>query len=282
MKHTRTEILIDGFSFAEGPRWREDRLWFSDMIGQKVYTVDLKGNLKEIVEVPNRPSGLGFLQDGTLLIASMRDNRLLHFDGHELALHADLQSLAVGEINDMVVDRAGRAYVGSFDFHRSVHGACERGCLILVDSQGRAQVAVNGLRFPNGAAVTADDKTLIVAETFGNRLLAFDIGPDGNLSGERTFADLHSFSPDGICLDSEGAIWVAAAAKPVFVRVLEGGRVTDEVQLPARQAVACQLGGADGHTLFCLSASEDFEGDGRDNTSARIDICRVDVPGGSV
>lgn len=173
MKHTRAEILIDGFSFVERPRWREGRLWFSDMIGQKVYTVDLKGNLKEIVEVPNRPSGLGFLPDGTLLIASMRDNRMLRFDGHELALHADLQSLAVGEINDMVVDRTGRAYVGSFDFHRSVHGVCERGRLILVDSQGRTQAAVNGLRFPNGAAVTADDKTLIVAETFGNRLLAF-------------------------------------------------------------------------------------------------------------
>jgi sugar lactone lactonase YvrE len=114
MKRTRTEILIDGFSLVEGPRWHEGRLWFSDMIGQKVYTVDLKGNLKEIVEVPNRPSGLGFLPDGTLLVASMRDNRLLRFDGHELACHADLKGLAVGEINDMVVDQMGRAYVGSF------------------------------------------------------------------------------------------------------------------------------------------------------------------------
>ena len=200
-----TTTLVDGLSFGEGPRWREGRLWLSDMHAHQVITVDNEGNVQVVVEVPNRPSGLGWLPGGDLLIVSMRDRRVLRYDGAKLHDHADLSKLASFDCNDMVVDGGGRAYVGNFGF--DLHGgeAPKAAELICVEPDGSARVVADDLLFPNGTVITPDGETLIVGESFGGRLTAFDIAIDGSLGNKRTWAELPEGAvPDGICLDSQG------------------------------------------------------------------------------
>jgi sugar lactone lactonase YvrE len=279
MQITSTELLAEGFSFLEGPRWRGDRLWFSDMKGGAVFTIGLDGAVEEVVAVPESPSGIGFLPDGTPLIVSMGDRRLLRLTGGRLATHGELAALVTGPINDMVVDAEGRAYVGSFGFDMWSDAADRLANIVMVAPDGAARVVAGDLAFPNGTVILAGGGTLVVAETRGLRLTAFDIAADGALSGRRLFADLGEHDPDGICLDSEGGIWVSSFSGDVFLRVLEGGEVTDRVEVPGRRAVACQLGGPDGRTLFCLTNASSWDDiqDGRGR--GRIETARVAVPG---
>lgn len=271
--------LVDGIVFGEGPRWHDERLWFSDMHANTVKTVELDGTCKKIVEVPGRPSGLGWLSDGRLLVVSMVDRRLLRLEGDQLVEHADLSNIATWHCNDMVVDCKGNAYVGNAGFDIEVEQpVIVEANMAIVTTDGRVEVAADGLLFPNGTVITPDSKTLVVAETFGYRLTAFDIQPDGSLSNRRIFANLSPNMPDGICLDSEGAIWVADPVGGECFRVQEGGNVTDRIPT-GRGCYACMLGGPDRKTLFLMTA-EDFRREKLIKArSGKIETVEVEVPG---
>jgi len=249
-----TEILTGGLHFGEGPRWHDHALWLSDMHGHRVLRVRADGAFEEVVRVATRPSGLGWLPDGDLLIVSMLDQRLLRWNGTELKLHADLSSLADFYTNDMVVDSTGRAYVGNFGFDLFSGAAPRTTCLICVDPDGTPRVVADDLGFPNGTVITPDGGTLIVAESFGRRLTAYDIAANGDLANRRVWAQLPDDAlPDGICLDAEGAVWSASPATSECIRQLEGGEITHRVKT-SQGAFACMLGGDDERTLYALTA----------------------------
>lgn len=275
----QTRVLVEGLAFPEGPRWRDDRLWFSDQHDGRVCTVDATGKLDQIVHVPTQPSGLGFTPDGALWIVSMRDHRVLHLRDGALSQVTDLSPLVRFHCNDMVIDRHGRAYVGNFGFDLDHGGAPALTHLVLVMPDGQARVVAEGLAFPNGSVITPDARTLIVGETFGGCLTAFDIAEDGSLRGKRTWANLDAgASPDGICLDAEGAIWVASPSTSEVIRVHEGGDVSERIRVSTR-AFACMLGGADGRTLHICTA-ETFKPDQTVvRRTGRIEVVQVAVPG---
>jgi sugar lactone lactonase YvrE len=266
-----TEILLEGLIFPEGPRWHDNKLWFSDQDDHKVITVDLEGKTETILERPNRVSGLGWLPDNRLLVVSMEDRNLLRLDPDGVRVHADLSKLATFYLNDMVVDKKGRAYVGNmgFDFF-SEKPEFVPAEIILVDPAGDSKIVADNMAFPNGTVITPDDKTLIVGETFATRLTAFDILEDGTLTNRRLWANLKSVAPDGISLDQESGIWVAAPGRQRVVRVLEGGKITHIVKLE-HDAYACMLGGPNMTTLFITTSMHT-----RDN--GRIEFVEVEVP----
>lgn len=271
-------VVVDGLTFPEAPRWHDGKLWFSDFYSHRVLTVDTTGRLETVVEVPQRPSGLGFTADGGVLIVSMLDRRLLRFDGSRLDVVADLSAFATGPCNDMVVDALGRAWVGNFGFDHH-HGEPPRTtCLVRVDPDGKVTRVADDLFFPNGTVITPDGRTLIVAETRAHRLTAFDIDASGMLASRRVFAQLDDCFPDGICLDAEGAVWVADARNPRVLRVFDGGRVDRTVSMGDRNAYACMLGGPDRRMLYvCTNTSSGpAMAEKRDG---RIESVRVDVPG---
>lgn len=268
---SKTEILLEGLAFPESPRWHNNKLWFSDMVSCKVMTVDNSGNVETIIKVPKRPSGLGWLPDGILLIVSMEDRRLLRLDGKNFTEVADLSKLATFHCNDMVVDKLGRAYIGNFGFDYVNQKPFALAKIILVKPEGVVQVIADKMAFPNGTVITPDDSTLIVGETFGNCLTAFTIMKDGSLTERRIWANLKDLCPDGICLDADGAIWVAAPRSASVVRVLEGGEITHTIKVSS-QAYACMLGGHDRRTLFVTTSEEN-------RTNGRIEFIKVDVPG---
>ena len=272
-------VVADGFHFLEGPRWRTDRLWVSDMHGDRVVTVTPDGGVEPIVEVPTQPSGLGWLPDGRLLVVSMTDRRLLRLEGGRLVEHADLSRLATFHCNDMVVDADGRAYVGNFGYDYEAGETFTSAVLVLVHPDGRVEAAADDLAFPNGMVITPDGSTLIVAETFAHRLTAFTIAAGGRLAARRTWAALEErVFPDGICLDADGAIWVASPLTNEAIRVREGGDVTDRVAAD-RHVIACALGGADRRMLFVLAASAIPRAQARAQRGARILAVPVEVPG---
>ncbi|MEO8601088.1 MAG: SMP-30/gluconolactonase/LRE family protein [bacterium] len=274
-----TDVLLDGLAFGEGPRWHQGKLWFSDMHAHRVMTVDLDGRAETIVEVPQQPSGLGWLPDGRLLVVSMLDRRLLRLDGDRLVEVADLSRLATCHCNDMVVDANGRAYIGNFGFDLHVEGwEFHNAEIILVDPDGSARVVADELSFPNGTVITPDGRTLIVGESFAARLSAFDIAPDGSLTNRREWAKLEFGTPDGICLDAEGAVWYASPVSAECVRVAEGGQVLERIPL-TMNAFACMLGGPDRRTLFICTANDSNPAAAHATRSGRIEIVDVDVPG---
>jgi sugar lactone lactonase YvrE len=244
--------FLDHLAFPESPRWHGGALWFSDFYTQRVQRVGLDGRCETMTVVPGQPSGLGWLPDGRLLVVSMTDRRLLRLDGRTLTEVADLSSLAPFHCNDMVVDAKGRAYVGNFGFDLGAGETPKSTGLILVQPDGQARVVAQDLWFPNGAVITPDARTLIIGESYRSRLTAFDIADDGSLSGRRVWATLDKAVPDGICLDAEGAIWLASPISREVIRVREGGEVTHRIATRA-QAVACMLGGLERRTLFVLT-----------------------------
>lgn len=287
-----TTGLVDGLGFPEGPRWHEGKLWFSDQETCQVMSVEWEGGRRNvraeaIVEVPGQPSGLGWLPDGRLLIVSMKDRRLLRLDPDGLTEVANLRGLASYHCNDMVVDRQGRAYVGNFGYDIADPSASAKHAeIVLVLPDGHARVVTDKLAFPNGMVITPGGGTLIVAETFAARLSAFDIAPDGSLVNRRIWAqfddrgledhlDNDRTAPDGICLDAEGALWVASPfGSRQVLRVREGGEITDRVDV-ATQPFAAMLGGPDRRTLCVCTSVYGQQGVG----TGRIETVRVDVPG---
>ncbi|MFT5441478.1 MAG: sugar lactone lactonase YvrE [Myxococcota bacterium] len=274
---TTGRVVLDGLAFPEGPRWHEGRLWFSDMHSLMVVAVDEEGNREDIVRVENCPSGLGWLPDGRMLVVSMNDRRLLRLEkSGKLTQVADLSSLASFHCNDMVVDHEGRAYIGNFGFDLVGKATPVPANLIMVSPKGRTQIAAKEMMFSNGTVITPDGKTMIIAETFAARISAFDIAEDGTLSNRRVWAAMEGAVPDGICLDAEGAIWVASPVSAEVLRIVEGGKVTDRISV-STQAYACMLGGADGKTLFVCTASSSNPSECTENRDGRIEAFPVKI-----
>ncbi len=246
------QVLMTGIALGESPRWHEGRLWFSDWAAQELIAVDLEGRREVILRLPSFPSCIDFLPDGRLLLVSSHDGLLLRRepDG-SLVIHADLSDLSEHLWNDIVVDGLGNTYVNNigFDFPG---GEFATGILALVTPDGSARQVADGVSFPNGVVVTPDNSTLILAESYGKRLTAFDISPDGSLSNQRVWADLDDGVPDGICCDSENAVWYGDVPNKRCVRVRQGGEVLQTIELD-RGCFACMLGGADRRTLFMMA-----------------------------
>jgi sugar lactone lactonase YvrE len=248
------QTLMTGIAFGESPRWHDDRLWFSDWGAQEVIAVDMQGKSEVIVRVqfPSYPMCIDFLHNGHLLVVSARARQLLRMEpGGSLVTYADLTDLSNHSLNDIVVDGRGNAYVNNvgFDFPG---GDFAPGTIALVTPDGSARQVAGGVAFPNGMAVTPDNSTLIVAESYGKKLTAFDIAADGSLSNQRVWADLDDGVPDGICLDAENAVWYGDVPNKRCVRVREGGEVLQTIELD-RGCFACALGGANKRTLFMIA-----------------------------
>jgi len=273
-------VFGEGFIFLEGPRWRDGELWFSDMWDHTVRRISPSGEVSAVVSVPERPSGLGFLPDGTLLIVSMANRTIYRHEAGKLVVHADLGATVQADVNDMVVDNTGRAYVGNFGYDLFNDAEPRNAELVAIEPDGSHRIVAEDLAFPNGMVLTNDGAGLVVAETFGNCLTAFDRDADGNLGNRRVFADLGDYTPDGICLDSDGGIWVASFMTGDFVRVVDGGKVTDKFSAgPGKAAVACQIGGPDNRTLYCLTFEGEIADIAKGERRARIETVTVDIPG---
>jgi sugar lactone lactonase YvrE len=245
------QTLMTGIVFGESPRWYDDRLWFSDWGAQEIIAVDLEGTSEVIARMPSFPFCIDWLPDGRLLIVSAHDRLLLRREPEgSLVTHTDLSSLSDHPWNDIVVDGRSHAYIGNigFDFPG---GEFAPGTLALVTPDGSARQVADSLAFPNGIVVTPDNSTLILAESYANRLTAFDIAADGSLSNQRVWADLDGGVPDGICFDAEGAVWYGDVPNKRCVRVREGGEVLQTIDLD-RGCFACMLGGGDRRTLFLV------------------------------
>ena len=293
MSARELSVVVDGMSFLEGPRWHDGRLYVSDFYTSRVLRVVPGGEPVEVAVVPNQPSGMGWLPDGRMLVVSMRDHKVLRQEASgELVEHADLGAVATGHLNDMVVAADGTAYVGNFGFDLMGGAPVQLAPIAKVDPDGTVTVASEPLLFPNGSAITPDGSTLIVSESLGNRLSAFAIGPDGTLGERRDWAALGPppttddvasvlgeavFGPDGMCLDAEGAAWVADALGSRVVRLAEGGDVLDEITLDI-SCYACMLGGDDGRTLFMCTAPGFAEDERRNSRDARVLATRVEHP----
>jgi sugar lactone lactonase YvrE len=292
-KRTLTTLFEAG-NYFECPRWHENRWWVSDFYRHAVFSYDTDGGERLEMEVEAQPSGLGWLPGGDMLVVSMKDRRVLRrgADG-TVSTHADLSDLTSGHVNDMIVDREGRAYVGNFGFDLMGGGAPATAGLVRIDPDGTASVAAEDLWFPNGMVIT-DDGTLIVAETFAARLAAFDIQPDGSLDARRVWAQVQpspepgdteamlsavTFAPDGCALDAEGHVWAANALGGVVCRVAPGGEIVDEVAMPDGLGVfACGLGGEDGRTLVACAAPDFYEHPRSAAREAVLLATTVDVP----
>jgi sugar lactone lactonase YvrE len=272
-------ILLEDLVFPEGPRWHDGRLFFSDQHDHRVVAMEPNGKSETIVEVPQQPSGLGWLPDGRMLVVSMLDRRVLRLEGDQLVEHADLSSIATGTCNDMVVDATGHAYVGNFGFDMYNGESPQQAALILVHPDGSVSIAADNLGFPNGTVITPDGKTLIVGESMGGCLTAFEILDDGTLGARREFGRVKGAVPDGICLDAEGAVWMACPFSGRVVRVKDGGEVLEEVKVSYDAAFACMLGGEDRKTLFICTAPDHVPEEVRKQRGGRIETIQVDVPG---
>ena len=275
-----SRLVLNSLVFPEGPRWHaeEGRLYFSDMHAHEVVAVTPDGERETIARVRNQPSGLGWLPDGRLLIVSMTDRKLLRLDPDGLFEVADVSDFAPWHCNDMVVNADGNAYIGNFGFNMQGGESPRATTVVRVRPDGEASVAADGLQFPNGTVITPDGSTMVVAESRGQRLTAFDIGGDGSLSNQRVWADL-GFPPDGICLDADGCIWVAVPTNPgALARVAEGGEILERIPVDDMGVYACMLGGPDRKTLFSLEAETSNPQPGAERT-ARIRAFEVEVAG---
>jgi sugar lactone lactonase YvrE len=275
------DVVIDGLTFAEAPRWHDGELYVSDVHGGSVLALSDAG-ARVVVEIDDSPCGLGWLPGGAMLVVSMNHRRLLRVDGDDLTVHADLAPHAAYAINDMVVDTRGRAYVSQvgFDFHAG--GAPADSPLLVVAPDGDVTPTAFDLAVANGLALDPTGATMLVAETLAGRVTELAVGPDGMLRRTGPFATLGPGSlPDGICLDRDGAAWVACPELGRVVRVGRGGAVLDVVQLPAgRRAMACVLGDDDRRTLYvCTTGTRRPPERWVADRTSRVERCRVAVPG---
>lgn len=278
--------LAGGWAFAESPRWHDGRLWLSEQLAGRVLAISDTGQVEVICEVAS-PMGLDWLPDGRLLAVSMSEWTVYVFNGQRVEPYCDLRGVCVGPPNDIVVDSLGRAYVGNMGAKDFLTGeAPQPADLVLIDVDRRARAVATDLLFANGMVFTADGATLIVAETFGHRLTAFRVdATDGSLFDRRVFAELGRRTPDGIALDSEGAVWVGSMETCEFLRVREGGEITDLIETVGRHAVACALGGSNGRTLFMVTlensegVTDPTEGLRRGDSIARVEVSTVPAKG---
>jgi len=274
------EILHEGLDFGEGPRWHDGRLWLSDFYPHHVLSLGPTGDARVELELDDQPSGLGWLPDGDLLVVAMTSRQVRRVDhAGQVHLHADLSAIATGQVNDMVVDGRGNAYVGNFGFDMdATDGGPRPADLALVRLDGTSEVAATALRFPNGSVITPDGSTLIVGESMGARYTAFTINDDGTLADRRVWAETPDKGPDGCVLDAEGAIWMADARGGDCYRVTEGGEIVESVTAGQR-VYACTLGGPDRRTLYLVTAPGFGEEICAGKGLGRVEAVEVDVPG---
>ena len=283
-----TRLLCDGIYFGEGPRWHDGRLWFSDFFARAVKSTSPAGDLRTEFTIDDQPSGLGWMPDGSMLVVSQVKRKLLRrtSDG-TISIHADLSGVATFHCNDMVVDATGRAYIGNFGFDldkeleargaESViasHGTANLAC---VTPDGKVSVAATDMHFPNGSVITPDGKTLIVGETLGGCLTAFDIGRDGALANRRQWAPTWPRIPDGIALDAKNRIWIANPIAPECALIAEGGEVVEVIET-GQPCYACMLGGPEGKTLFMLTAPTSIAHEAAAAPKGKLLVATVDVP----
>ena len=275
MAERELRTVLTGGAFFEGPRWRDGTWWVSDFYRHTVSRVTTDGQETVLFEVENQPSGLGWLPDGSLVVVSMTDHRLLRWADGELSTYADLSEHCGGHLNDLVVDAQGRVFVGDFGFDLMGGGDAHTTTLKRVDPDGSVHVVADGLLFPNGSVITPDGGTLVVGETLANRYTAFDLAPDGSLSNRRVWASLGAevtgrtteevlgqlvVAPDGCALDAEGHIWSADAVGGRVARIAPGGSIVESVPAPEGMGVfACMLGGEDGTTLLMCCAPDFYQ-----------------------
>ena len=298
--------LTGGLYFGEGPRWHENKLWFSDFYSHKVMTLDENNSLETVCEVPSQPSGLGWLPNGDLLIVSMLDRKILRFSEGSISVHADLSEHVEHKCNDMVVGRDGTAYVGNFgmgDAGESLNSTH----LMIVKSDGTVLKGPDNLLFPNGTVITEDGKNLIIAETLGAKLTSFDIEDNGELTNIKLWArtsplfslliikflssmgfdlskvDFSKYSknlhvPDGICLDEKNGIWIASPTTKAVVRIEKGGNITDTINTP-KGAFACMLGGKERKTLYVIISNSSDPEEAQASPEGEIHSIEVEIPG---
>ncbi len=298
--------LTGGLYFGEGPRWHENKLWFSDFYSHKVMTLDENNSLEAVCEVPSQPSGLGWLPNGDLLIVSMLDRKILKFSEGSISVHADLSEYVAHKCNDMVVSRDGTAYVGNFgmgDAGESLNSTH----LMIIKSDGTVLKGPDNLLFPNGTVITEDGKNLIVAETLGAKLTSFDIEDNGELTNRKLWArtsplfslliikslsslgfdlskiDFSKYSknlhvPDGICLDEKNGIWIASPTTKAVVRIEKGGNITDKINTP-KGAFACMLGGKERKTLYVIISNSSDPEEAQASPEGEIHSIEVEIPG---
>jgi sugar lactone lactonase YvrE len=272
---TAPRVLLEGISFPESPRWHEGRLWFSDWMAHQVIALDESGASEVIAEVEAFPFSIDWLPDGLMLITAGRELLRLEPDG-SLVTHLDLGELSEYGLNEIVVDGRGYAYVNGPGFDMMAGEEPRPGTIAVVTPENEPRRVADDIAFPNGMAVTADGSTLIVADSYGRELTAFDVGGDGSLSNRRVWADLGDGTPDGICIDAESAVWYADVPNRRCVRVAEGGEVLHTVQLD-RGCFACMLGGIDDNTLFI--AAQEWIGPEKIGTGPRTgQIAAVEAP----
>jgi carbohydrate kinase (thermoresistant glucokinase family) len=271
---SETEVLLDKLMFPEAPRWYQNWLWFTDQHAQRVIRVNQRGERETIATMDDLPGGLGWLPDGRLLVVSMIKRQVVALVEGRLTPYTDLSALAAFHCNDMLVDRLGRSYVGNFGF--DLHGGEVQAPaeLILVEPNGCPRVVAEDLIFPNGCALSHDGCTLLVAETFASRITAFSVDEHGDLSNRRVWAELDGAYPDGIALDKEGNLWIAAPNLSRVIKVKEGGEVIQEIQ-PIGDPYACILGGETGETLFITSSESDDPSLAKSLLSGRIEYLRI-------
>jgi len=275
------ELVLDDIDFGECPRWHDGRFWFSDFHQHTISSIGDDG--QRVVEHADvgRPSGLGWLPDGRLLFVEMESRTVMRVevDG-SVVVHADLSTIATGHCNDMVVDARGNAYVGNFGFDMEAEADFAVASLALVRPDGSTEVAATDLMFPNGSVIVDDGATLIVGETFGGKLVAFDIGSDAMLSNRRTWAEVEGMAPDGCTVDASGGIWFSDALGHQVVRVIQGGEVTH--RLPTEDhTYACMLGGAAGDRLFALTCVDAHPSKSAGTGTGKLWVTTVDTPRGS-
>lgn len=276
------DAVVTGLAFPEGPRWRSGSLYFSDMQSQQVYNWSPDGTLRVVAHIPGKPSGLGFLNDSTLLIASQHDRIVYKVDLEDRAArpvpHCDLSGIATWHLNDMISDNVGRTYVGNYGSDAPPGQDIAPACLALVQRDGSASIVADGLFFPNGMVFRNGGKELVVAETRSTpgRLTVFDVHDDGSLDNRRTLIEFPSEWPDGLTVDSEDGIWVASPFSNEVIRVAAEGIVSD--RLPVANPYAVALGGADGRDLFvCAAETWEPERAAVERTGS-IQVLRVDIP----
>ena len=267
-KQYELNVLTSGLYFGEGPRWRDGKLYISDMLGKKVYEIDAAGAKKVIAEMPNKPNGMGFLPNGDLILSSMHDTRLYRYTPEGLELYADLSEVYTGYIGDMVIDQQGRIYVDDVGARVFEGEGLKPGRVVIVEPNGEISVGVEDCNFPNGIVITPDQKTLVFVETFAERLSAVDI-VDGRLENRRVLLDMTKVFPtaddrarkrgciDGISIDAEGGIWLSMLRAEQFIRIDSQGEITDRIPMPGYECVASTLGGDDGRTLFLVATKVD-------------------------
>ncbi|MFI4978016.1 MAG: SMP-30/gluconolactonase/LRE family protein [Solirubrobacterales bacterium] len=300
MHAAQLQTLLEGGAFFESPRWHDGSWWVSDFYRHAVLRVGTDGSQEVVLEVEGQPSGIGWMPDGSMLVVSMRDHRVLRRDtSGEVSVHADLSAHCGGHLNDMVVDVQGRAWVGEFGFDLMGAGDPAAGNLMRVDPDGTHAVVATEMLFANGSVITPDGSTLIVGETAGNRYSAFTIGRDGALTDRRVWAQfapppplggtlaegfaLVKVAPDGCCLDAEGYIWAADAVGARCIRVAPGAEIVQEVRAPEGLGIfACMLGGADGRTLVLCCAPDFLEHNRVLAREAVLLSTQVDVPHGGL